>query len=137
MTSRLSHVTIDCHDPALLAAFWEQALGFTEDPDDPNVAGDDEWMIHSADRAQTLLFIEVPDQDLPGKRIHFDLVPVECTRDEEVARLLAIGARLVADRVEPDGRGWVTLADPEGNQLCVLRSAAEREAAWAQPGSAD
>jgi catechol 2,3-dioxygenase-like lactoylglutathione lyase family enzyme len=128
MTSRLSHTTVDCHDPALLAAFWEQVLGFGEDPDDPNVDGDSEWWIQSADRSQCLLFIEVPDTDLPAKRIHFDLVPTDTTRDQEVARLLALGASRVADRLQPDGRGWVTLADPEGNQFCVLRSEAERAA---------
>jgi hypothetical protein len=70
-------------------------------------------MIHSADRAQTLLFLEVPDEHAPGEPIHVDLRAVGCTRDEEVARPLAIGARRAADRVEPDGRGWAALADPE------------------------
>ena len=64
---------------------------------------------------------------LPAKRIHFDIAPREGTRDEEIDRLLAHGATQVADQRDKygPGTGWVTLADPEGNQLCVLRSRAE------------
>jgi hypothetical protein len=49
-------------------------------------------------------------------------------RDEEVERLLALGATLVADHRRPDGSGWAVLADPGRNELCVERSAAERAA---------
>ena len=59
-------------------------------------------------------------------RLHLDVVPVHGTRDEEVTRLTALGARLVADHIRADGSGWVTWADPEGNEFCVERSAAER-----------
>jgi hypothetical protein len=59
-------------------------------------------------------------------RLHLDVVPVHGTRDEEVTRLTALGARLVADHIRADGSGRVTLADPEGNEFCVERSAAER-----------
>jgi predicted enzyme related to lactoylglutathione lyase len=48
-------------------------------------------------------------------------------RDVEVDRLLDMGATMVADRRKPDGRGWAVLADPEGNEFCVLRSDAERK----------
>ena len=58
--------------------------------------------------------------------MHLDLTPAMRSRDEEVARLLAIGASLVADYRRPDGTGWVTMADPEGNEFCVERSARER-----------
>jgi predicted enzyme related to lactoylglutathione lyase len=58
--------------------------------------------------------------------MHLDLIPTARTRDEEVARLLGTGATMVGDYREPDGTGWVTLADPEGNEFCVERSAAER-----------
>lgn len=54
--------------------------------------------------------------------------PGRPTRDEEVERLLASGATLVADHRRPDGTGWATLADLEGNEFCVERSAAERAA---------
>jgi hypothetical protein len=61
-------------------------------------------------------------------RVHLDLLPTQRTRDEEVTRLLGIGATLVADHREPDGTGWVVLADPEGNEFCVERSLKERVA---------
>jgi len=61
--------------------------------------------------------------------VHLDLRPTDRTREEEVERLLALGATQVADRRTPDGFGWVVLADPEGNEFCVLRSDAEVAAA--------
>jgi predicted enzyme related to lactoylglutathione lyase len=69
----------------------------------------------------------VPEPKTDKNRVHLDLVPADGTRDEEVERLLGIGATLVADHRRPDGTGWVVLADPEGNELCIERSAAERQ----------
>jgi hypothetical protein len=69
-----------------------------------------------------------PEPKTVKNRVHLDVVPTERTRDEEVARLLAVGAVLVADQRRSDGTGWVVLADPEGNEFCVERSAAERTA---------
>ena len=62
-----------------------------------------------------------------GKNWHFDVRPRERNRDDEVAWLVEYGATVVADHrgIYGPGSGWVTLADPEGNQLCVLRSRAE------------
>ncbi len=62
-------------------------------------------------------------------RVHLDLTPTRRTRDEEVARLQGLGATIVDDRRRPDGTGWVVMADPEGNEFDVERSAAERSAA--------
>lgn len=75
-------------------------------------------MIVDPQSGHQILFIEVPDLT-PGKnRLHFDLRPREGTRDEEVERLLGVGATVVADRRDPDGRGgWVTMADPEGRSV--------------------
>lgn len=53
--------------------------------------------------------------------------PAQGTRDEELVRLLALGAREVEDLRNADGTGWVVLADPEGNEFCILRSDAERQ----------
>jgi hypothetical protein len=62
-------------------------------------------------------------------RIHLDLRPRDLSRDEEVDRLLAHGAIQVADHrgIHGPGSGWVVLADPEGNEFCILRSQSERE----------
>ena len=68
-----------------------------------------------------------PEGKAVKNRIHLDLVP-DSTRDQEVERLLGIGATLVDDRRRPDGSGWVVLSDPEGNEFCVERSPAERAA---------
>jgi Glyoxalase-like domain len=59
-------------------------------------------------------------------RIHFDWMPTERARDEEVERIIALGAKLYEDHRTADGRGWVTLLDPEGNEFCVERGEAER-----------
>ncbi|WP_372452637.1 VOC family protein [Pseudonocardia nigra] len=77
-------------------------------------------------RLGAVLFIEVPEPKQIKNRLHLDLVPAAGTRDEELARLLALGASTVADLRRPDGSGWVVLADPEGNEFCILRSEAER-----------
>jgi hypothetical protein len=82
-------------------------------------------MIFSADRRHRLLFIEVPESKQAKNRIHFDLRPVAGTRDVELARLIELGAVAVDDHRNPDGTGWVVLADPEGNEFCILRSDAE------------
>ena len=70
----------------------------------------------------------MPEPKTVKNRVHLDLVPTDRTRDEEVERLLGIGATLVADHRRSDGTGWVVLADPEGNELCIERSDAERAA---------
>jgi hypothetical protein len=101
-------------------------LGFGEDPDDPNAPGHEECMVFAPDGSQRLLFIEVPEGKRGKNRLHLDLVPAEGTRDEELARLLALGATQVEDLRRQDGTGWVVLADPEGNEFCILRSDAER-----------
>ena len=103
-------------------------LDFHEDPDDPNLPEHEECMIFSADGANKLLFIAVPDEKMVKNRLHLDLRPTEGVRDRELERLLALGATQVADRRTPDGLGWVVLADPEGNEFCILRSRAEIEA---------
>jgi hypothetical protein len=85
-------------------------------------------MIFSPDRQHRVLFIQVPEPKTDKNRIHFDLRPTNGTRDDELARLISLGARTVQDLRQPDGTGWVVLADPEGNEFCILRSDTERAA---------
>jgi catechol 2,3-dioxygenase-like lactoylglutathione lyase family enzyme len=125
VTSYISHTTVDCANAYELSIWWGQVLGYAEDPDDPNLPDHEECMIISPDGQHQVLFIEVPDVKQVKNRIHFDLRPREGTRDEELARLLAHGATEVDDRRNPDGTGWVVLADPEGNEFCILRSTGE------------
>lgn len=124
MTSLVQHLTIDCADAYKLACFWAEVLGSAvSDDDEP---GDPEALVESPRAA--LLFVTVPERKSAKNRIHVDLRPDDRTRDEEVERLLALGATLVADHRKPNGRGWATLADPEGNEFCVECSARERAA---------
>jgi len=88
-------------------------------------AGDEECLILSRDGSHRLLFVEVPEPKQAKNRIHFDLRPVAGSRDAELARLVEHGATTVDDRRNPDGTGWVVLADPEGNEFDILRSNAE------------
>jgi len=121
VTSRVRNITFDCRDPHLLARFWADALGYVDDPENPNDPGDPEALV--VDPAG-LLFLPVPEEKVVKNRVHLDLRPDQ-RRDAEVDRLLGLGATLVADQRRPDGTGWVVLADPEGNEVCVERSAAE------------
>ena len=125
MTALLSHTTIDCTNAYQLSEWWKKVLGYVDLPDDPNNPGDEECPILHPENGQQLLFIEVPGFDVATpKRIHFDLRPTEATRDEELRTLLELGATQVADHrgIHGPGTGWVVLADPEGNQFCILRA---------------
>ncbi len=127
MTSRILTVTFDCHDPHLLGRFWAGALGYVEHPDEPNEPGDPEvLLVDPRGLHPELLFLAVPEGKTAKNRLHLDLRP-DVRRDDEVERILALGATMVDDRRQPDGTGWAVLADPEGNELCIVRSAAERD----------
>jgi Glyoxalase-like domain len=128
MTALPRNITFDCADPYLLVGFWSQVTGYREDPENPNEPGDPEGYLAGPGGQPGLLFIKVPEPKTVKNRVHLDLVPADRTRDEEVERLLGIGATLVADHRRSDGTGWALLADPEGNELCIERSAAERAA---------
>lgn len=122
MTLRIAQWTLDVHDAPLMAAFWSEALGYRVDPDHdggiklypPDDAGPD----------VLTLWLQVvgPDERKAGKnRNHLDLRPGDGDVEAEVTRLLALGARRV-DVGQPDRAPFVVLADPEGNELCVLRN---------------
>ena len=120
MVSRISHTSFDARNAYEQSVFWSKVLDWIEDPEDPNLPEHDECLIMSRDRTEVLLFINVPDDKIVKNRVHLDLRPVEVTREDEVARLVALGATQLADFRRPDGSGWITLADPEGNEFCVL-----------------
>lgn len=130
MTSFISHTTVDCHNAYELSEWWKQVLGYVDIDGDPNLPGHEECMIVSPETGHKVLFIEVPDQKRVKNRIHFDVQPHTGTRDEEVARVVALGATEIDDQRDHHGPGigWVVLADPEGNEFCILRSAEERAA---------
>ena len=120
MVSRISHTSFDALNSYAQSRFWAEVLGWTENPDDPNLPEHEECMIFAPDGSERLLFIEVPDGKQLKNRLHLDIQPTDRTREEEVERVLALGATLYEDHRREDGRGWVTLTDPEGNEFCIL-----------------
>ena len=118
MTSRFTELVIDCHDPEMLAGFWQEVLGCPTvergTDDDPYVS------ISGGGTPVELVFAPVPETKEVKNRIHIDVNASDRDQAEEVERLLALGAR-PADVGQGDV-SWVVLADPEGNEFCVLRS---------------
>ncbi|MFF8259140.1 VOC family protein [Streptomyces virginiae] len=117
MVSIVQNVAVDCADAYELARFWSSVTGRPLHPDVK--PGDRETLVLLAE-GPVLYFNQVPEPKTIKNRIHLCLRP-RTTRDQEVERLLGLGATFVADHREPDGSGWAILADPEGNEFCVLR----------------
>ncbi|HYO31965.1 MAG TPA: VOC family protein [Nocardioidaceae bacterium] len=119
-------IDVDCHEPAALATFWQHALGWRV-----TYESDDEWVLEPpAGSAQDgvapdLLFLRVPDEKAVKNRLHLDLRPED--QDAEVKRLVELGARHVD--IGQGEHSWVVLADPEGNEFCVLRALTPEELA--------
>jgi hypothetical protein len=114
MGLRWEQTIIDARDPVGLGVWWRDALGWVVVNDDP-----DEFEIRpTADQLPGLLFASVPEPKTIKNRLHLDFRPDD--RDAEVNRLLAIGATRVD--VGQGDETWVVLADPEGNEFCVLSS---------------
>ena len=123
-------VVVDCHDPQAQVHWWAQALdwdvvydtpdeavaipkGMSEDPVDDV----EEWMA----RGQGLVFVPVPEGKTVKNRLHIDLAPhTSQDRDAEIARLLDLGASRVDVGQDDAAVTWTLLADPEGNEFCVL-----------------
>ena len=121
MPTRLVHLVVDAADPAGLARFWSGALEWPvtfEEPDEVVIEPPDD------DPAQAgqvpLVFVPVPEPKTSKNRVHLD---VASTSDEHkaalVARLEGLGARQI-DIGQPDDVSWVVMADPEGNEFCVV-----------------
>ena len=125
VTNAIHNINVDCRDPYELAGWWSQVIGYPRSDED--FPGDPEAVLLAPDGSgPNVLFCVVPEGKQVKNRMHLDLRPTERTRDEEVERLIGLGATLVDDHRRPDGTGWATLTDPEGNEFCVERSAGER-----------
>jgi catechol 2,3-dioxygenase-like lactoylglutathione lyase family enzyme len=119
MACRISELVLDCHDPEVLAAFWCEVLGFVVidrdgdiveiGPEKPGFGG-----------PQPTIIFSPTDEPKTGKlRLHFDVNATDRDQDAELERLLAIGAR-PADIGQTGEENWHVLADPEGNEFCLL-----------------
>lgn len=127
MTLRIQALSIDTNDPSAIATFWEHALGWRrtdEDPDEvvlePPAGSPEDGVVPD------LLFLKVPEGKAAKNRLHLDLRPDD--QAAEVARLEGLGARQVSIGQGADVT-WVVLADPDGNEFCVLRALSEAELA--------
>ncbi|MDQ2783046.1 VOC family protein [Lapillicoccus sp.] len=126
MASRTSNFCIDAADPYAQTMWWAQVLSDHHLPDDEETEpGAEECGLVGPDD-RYLLFLKVPEPKTVKNRMHICLRPTDRSRDEEVDRLLGLGATLVNDLREPD-RGWAVLADPEGNEFCVLMPRSEQQ----------
>ena len=116
MPVTLHHVVVDAHDLPGLARFWSQALG---------------WKILSERAGEIVIgpdvnapvgmcFMPVSDPKTVKNRVHLDITTDAGDRDAEIERLLALGARRV-DVGQTGEESWTVLADPEGNEFCVIR----------------
>ena len=116
MPVRLHHIVVDSHDLPLLARFWTQALGWKilSEREREIVIGTDE------NAAVGICFMPVTDPKIVKNRVHLDLTTSAEDRDQEIERLLALGARRV-DIGQTGAESWIVLADPEGNEFCVIR----------------
>ena len=133
MASRLTEISLDCHDPDRLAEFWTAALDWVVLHHEPGLVEigperpDDRALleaVRSGHVAPTMFLAAVPEDKVAKNRMHLDLSPIDRSRDEEVDRLLALGASR-SDVGQTGEETWVVMADPEGNEFCVLRSLAE------------
>lgn len=116
MPLRLHHIVIDTHDLPGLARFWTQALGWRvlSEQDQEIVIGTDE------NAPVGICFMPVSDEKTVKNRVHLDLTTSAADRDAEIGRLLALGAQRV-DIGQTGQESWTVLADPEGNEFCVIR----------------
>lgn len=120
MSLHVNSTTIDCADPERLSRWWAEVLGWVVVRVDED---GDAWVAPGADpeafpHAIPLLFLEDPNPKTVKNRLHLDLVPDD--QAAEVARLEAMGAARVD--IGQGDVSWVVMADPEGNEFCVLRS---------------
>jgi len=125
----ISQLAVDAIDPAAQARWWQDVLGGTVDDDDP-----DEVAVTFDSELPELLFLRVPETKTVKNRLHLDVRPPDGSdQATELDRLLALGARRV-----DIGQGevsWVVLADPEGNEFCLLRSTPSELAAARSAGT--
>jgi catechol 2,3-dioxygenase-like lactoylglutathione lyase family enzyme len=117
MASVLREIVIDCQDPHRVARFWADVLGWPMVEEERGFY----WLSSTGEPTAPpplLAFVPVPEPKAEKNRVHIDVNPSGCDQAEELERLLALGAR----RVDV-GQGdvpWVVLADPEGNEFCLL-----------------
>lgn len=123
MALHWEHITVDAHDAASLAGFWAQVLGWGVAPG----AGEQMALIGGPARPRDTpgwLFLQVPEPKGGKNRVHVDLEADDL--EAETARLVGLGATVLHQKREW-GAHWRTLADPEGNEFCVVQRPAGQD----------
>jgi predicted enzyme related to lactoylglutathione lyase len=115
--ARLTEIIVDSRDPRGLARFWGEVLGWPVTDDDRGLS----WISASGDHTARplIVFVPVAERKMVKNRLHLDVNPSGVDQEEELERLLALGATR-ADVGQSDDVPWVVLADPEGNEFCLL-----------------
>jgi glyoxalase superfamily protein len=128
VSSIVFNITFDCADPRALARFWGQVTGWPV-IDEPRPGCEESAVGLAGEGRPRLYFVRVPETKSSKNRVHLDIMPADRTQEEEITRLIRLGATIVGDR-RPE-IGWVLMADPEGNEFDVEISVAELETAQA------
>ncbi|GAA3281686.1 VOC family protein [Dactylosporangium vinaceum] len=116
MTSRIAAIAIDAHDLRKVADFWAAVLGWTVTEEVPDEII---TIAPAGEPGVSIDVVKVPEGKTVKNRLHLDIRADGSTQAQEVERLLALGAR-PADVGQGPDVSWVTLADPEGNEFCIL-----------------
>jgi glyoxalase superfamily protein len=142
MVLRLTEIVVDCSDPVAQASFWSAALGYYIVRMEKGQVEIAAWAQEPVDLAEqilrapgvpTLVFVTVPEGKTVKNRLHLDLRPADGSSDAEVQRLISLGAR--PTDVGQGSVPWVVLADPEGNEFCVLGPLPADAQASSEPGT--
>jgi catechol 2,3-dioxygenase-like lactoylglutathione lyase family enzyme len=120
MACRFSELVVDSRDPEALSRFWSEVLGYRELSRDEDGAIEIGPEAGFGGPAPTLVFAPVADPTPGKRRLHIDLSPTDRDQDAELQRLLDLGA-VPADVGQTGEENWHVLADPEGNEFCLLR----------------
>lgn len=120
MACVLNEIVVDSADPVALGQWWSKVLGWPLNVEEEHGIA---WTSATGDHGSRpmITFVPVPDAKLVKNRVHLDVSPHGCDQDEELERLLGLGATRADVGQGPDVR-WVVLEDPEGNEFCLLKT---------------
>jgi predicted enzyme related to lactoylglutathione lyase len=117
MHSTVLNITFDCADARAQAAFWAAVTGGSAHERDATPGHVEYVVLPLAAGMPRLYFTTVPEPKQAKNRLHLDILPPDDDQQAELARLVGLGATVLAD--QPPGAGWIILADPEGNEFCL------------------